>query len=43
MRERNRVEWVDIAKLLGMFAIYIGHFGIYAGRARSDWQGWGFS
>lgn len=27
----KRVEWVDIAKLIGMFAIYLGHFGTAAG------------
>lgn len=26
----KRVEWVDIAKLIGMFAIYLGHFGTAA-------------
>lgn len=29
----NRVEWIDIAKLFGMLAIYLGHFGDQAGRA----------
>lgn len=29
---KERVEWVDTAKLFGMFAIYIGHFGTFAGR-----------
>ena len=30
---KNRVEWIDIAKLLGMFAIYFGHL-CEEGRAR---------
>lgn len=27
-----RLAWVDSMKFIGMFAIYIGHFGTYAGR-----------
>ena len=30
---RNRIEWVDICKFLGILAIYIGHFGTDAGDA----------
>lgn len=30
-KKNNRIEWVDIAKFLGIFAIYIGHFGQEAG------------
>jgi len=28
----NRIEWVDVFKFLGIWAIYIGHFGSKAGR-----------
>lgn len=27
----NRIAWVDVLKLLGIFAIYLGHFGNMAG------------
>ncbi len=30
---QKRVEWIDIAKLFGMIAIYLGHFGEQAGAA----------
>lgn len=30
---QKRVEWIDIAKLFGMIAIYLGHFGEQAGTA----------
>jgi fucose 4-O-acetylase-like acetyltransferase len=30
-KKKNRIEWVDIAKFLGILAIYIGHFGEQAG------------
>lgn len=30
---KKRVEWIDIAKFLGIFAIYLGHFGDSAGHA----------
>ncbi len=33
MENRERVKWVDIAKCLGIFAIYLGHFGETAGKA----------
>ena len=29
----KRIEWIDIAKLFGMIAIYLGHFAEQAGRA----------
>lgn len=29
----NRVKWIDTAKFLGIFAIYLGHFGSSAGFA----------
>ena len=32
MEERNRINWVDVLKFLGMLAIYIGHFGLAAGK-----------
>ncbi len=32
---RERVKWVDIAKFLGVFAIYLGHFGEATGYAQS--------
>lgn len=32
---KKRVEWIDIAKFLGIFAIYLGHFGENAGLAYS--------
>ncbi|TGL65976.1 acyltransferase family protein [Leptospira kmetyi] len=31
----NRIHWVDTLKFLGIFAIYIGHFGVAAGKAYS--------
>lgn len=24
---KKRIQWVDVAKFLGIFAIYLGHFG----------------
>lgn len=30
---KNRVEWLDVAKAFGIFAIYLGHFGDAAGAA----------
>ena len=30
---RERVKWIDVAKFLGIFAIYLGHYGTYAGQA----------
>ena len=32
---RERVKWIDIVKFFGIFAIYLGHFGEYAGKAGS--------
>ncbi len=32
MTERARIEWIDILKLLGMFAVFCGHFGVGSGR-----------
>lgn len=32
MTEKARVEWIDIFKLLGMIAIFCGHFGAAGGR-----------
>lgn len=32
---KKRVEWIDIAKFVGIFAIYLGHFGQTAGLAYS--------
>lgn len=32
---RNRIEWVDVLKFLGIWAIYLGHFGNKAGPAYS--------
>ena len=29
----GRIAWIDVAKFLGMFAIYLGHFGNFAGKA----------
>lgn len=29
----ERIGWVDVAKCFGIFMIYLGHFGSYAGRA----------
>ena len=29
--EKRRVEWIDTAKFLGIFAIYLGHYDPYAG------------
>ena len=31
--ENKRVEWIDIAKFIGIFTIYLGHFGNDAGLA----------
>ena len=31
MRKKERVAWLDVAKCLGIFAVYIGHFGKDAG------------
>ena len=33
VKEKNRIEWIDICKYLGILAIYIGHFGTDAGDA----------
>lgn len=33
MTIRKRIEWVDIVKFFGIFAIYLGHFGESAGPA----------
>ncbi len=30
---KQRVGWIDVAKCLGIFAIYLGHFGEKAGKA----------
>ena len=30
---KNRIEWVDVTKIIGMFLIYLGHYQFYAGRA----------
>ncbi len=32
MTERARIEWIDILKLLGMIAVFCGHFGAQSGR-----------
>ena len=32
MTEKTRIEWLDILKLLGMIAIFCGHFGAESGR-----------
>ncbi|MCM1122054.1 MAG: acyltransferase family protein [Eubacterium sp.] len=32
MAEKARIEWIDILKLLGMIAIFCGHFGTAGGR-----------
>lgn len=32
MVEKTRVEWIDIFKLLGIIAIFCGHFGVGSGR-----------
>lgn len=29
----ERIRWIDTAKFLGIFAIYLGHFGVQAGNA----------
>ena len=31
--EKERLDYIDVAKALGMFAIYLGHFGEKAGYA----------
>lgn len=31
---KERIKWVDVAKFLGIFAIYLGHFGTTAGMTR---------
>ena len=30
--QRERVDWIDIAKCIGIFAIFLGHFGPATGR-----------
>lgn len=30
---KQRIVWIDIVKFLGIFLIYLGHFGNFAGRA----------
>lgn len=30
---KKRIKWIDTAKFLGIFAIYLGHFGEVAGRS----------
>ncbi len=35
MDKKNRVEWIDIARALGIFAIYLGHLGDEAGHANT--------
>jgi len=30
---KERLDYIDVAKALGMFAIYLGHFGEKAGYA----------
>lgn len=30
---RERIKWIDIAKFFGIFAIYLGHFGVAAGKS----------
>lgn len=30
---KDRIKWIDVMKFFGIFAIYLGHFGIQAGRA----------
>lgn len=32
-KTKKRIEWIDICKFLGIFAIYLGHFGDAAGNA----------
>lgn len=32
MTEKTRIEWIDIFKLLGIIAIFCGHFGTKSGR-----------
>ena len=32
MTKKARVEWIDIVRLLGMIAIFCGHFGTAGGR-----------
>ncbi len=29
----QRIAWIDVAKFLGIFAIYLGHFNVQAGKA----------
>lgn len=31
----RRIHWVDVAKCFGMFAIYLGHYGMSAGNAHT--------
>lgn len=31
-QNNNRIAWVDALKFLGIFAIYVGHFGDSAGK-----------
>lgn len=31
MKEKNRIEWIDICKFLGILAIFVGHFATSAG------------
>ena len=35
MQKRERIRWMDVAKLIGIFAIYIGHLGSAAGNTYS--------
>jgi len=30
---KERINYLDVAKFIGIFCIYLGHFGTYAGAA----------
>ena len=33
MNKTARISWIDTAKFIGIFCIYLGHFGTSAGRS----------
>ena len=33
MKQKNRIKWVDVAKFFGIFAIYLGHMYMSAGKS----------
>lgn len=32
--EKKRIEWIDVARCIGIYMVFIGHFGAAVGRTQ---------